>query len=51
LALDVIRRVQPAKPVADSATQYFEDKLREHRAYVEKHGEDMPEVRDWKWEG
>ncbi|MEX2299519.1 MAG: phosphoketolase family protein [Bryobacterales bacterium] len=51
LALDVIRRVQPAQPAADSATQYFDDKLREHRAYVEKHGEDMPAVRDWKWEG
>jgi xylulose-5-phosphate/fructose-6-phosphate phosphoketolase len=51
LALDVIRRVRPVKSAADSATQYFEDKLREHRQYVEKHGEDMPEVRDWKWEG
>ena len=51
LALDVIRRVQPAQPAADLAKRYFEEKLREHREYVEKHGEDMPEVSDWKWEG
>jgi xylulose-5-phosphate/fructose-6-phosphate phosphoketolase len=49
LALDVIRRVGPAKP--DAATQFFQGKLRQHREYVERHGEDMPEVRDWKWEG
>jgi xylulose-5-phosphate/fructose-6-phosphate phosphoketolase len=51
LALDVIHRVGPAKPAGDAATQFFRDKLRKHRKYVERHGEDMPEVRDWKWEG
>jgi xylulose-5-phosphate/fructose-6-phosphate phosphoketolase len=51
LALDVLKRVRRVKSTSDPATQFFQDKLREHREYVERHGEDMPEVRDWKWEG
>lgn len=49
LALDVIKRVRRIASVADPATQYLHDKLREHRRYVKAHGEDLPEVRDWVW--
>jgi xylulose-5-phosphate/fructose-6-phosphate phosphoketolase len=49
LALDVIRRVPRIKSASDAAVQWLEEKLREHRRYVAANGEDMPEVRDWKW--
>jgi xylulose-5-phosphate/fructose-6-phosphate phosphoketolase len=51
LALDVLKRVRRIKSAGDPAAQFFHDKLREHREYVGRHGEDMPEVRNWKWEG
>jgi len=51
LSLDVIRRVPglSEKPGAEDGKRVFEDALARHRTYVSENGEDMPEVRDWKW--
>jgi xylulose-5-phosphate/fructose-6-phosphate phosphoketolase len=49
LAGDVVDRVPRLRCVAAHFKQHLRDKLIEHKLYVRKHGEDMPEIRDWKW--
>jgi len=50
LAIDAIGRVARVKEKSDQAIQLFRGKLDEHHKYIREHGEDMPEVRDWKWD-
>ncbi|HYB62614.1 MAG TPA: phosphoketolase family protein [Methylomirabilota bacterium] len=49
LALDVVTRVPRLKPLADRAVQRFTEIMQRHKLYVSEYGEDLPEVRNWKW--
>ncbi|HTW69813.1 MAG TPA: phosphoketolase family protein [Acetobacteraceae bacterium] len=49
LAGDVIDRVPRLRSVAGHVKQLLRDKLVEHRHYVQTHGEDLPEVTEWRW--
>ncbi|UCV02878.1 phosphoketolase [Dechloromonas denitrificans] len=49
LVADVIDRVAQLGPRAAYAKQAIRDKLIEHKQYIATHGEDLPEIRDWKW--
>jgi xylulose-5-phosphate/fructose-6-phosphate phosphoketolase len=51
LAMDVIERVPGLGARAAHAKQRFREKLIEHRHYVDEHGEDMPEIQNWRWGG
>jgi xylulose-5-phosphate/fructose-6-phosphate phosphoketolase len=50
LVEDVIDRVPGLGASAAYLKQALRDKLLDHRAYIRRHGDDMPEVRDWKWQ-
>ncbi|MEG4988786.1 phosphoketolase family protein [Microcoleus sp. BR0-C5] len=49
LVADVLDRVPKLSSVAAYGKQAIRDKLIEHRQYINEHGDDMPEIRDWKW--
>ncbi len=46
---DVIDRVTGLGGEAAYVKQEIFDKLVEHKHYIQTHGDDMPEIRDWKW--
>jgi len=49
LVMDTIDRVPACGEKGVYLKQRLRDKLIEHRHYINLHGEDMPEIRDWKW--
>jgi len=49
LAMDVYDRVPRLRNVAALAKQRLHVKLIEHKEYIARVGDDMPEIRDWKW--
>ena len=49
LVMDAIDRLPQTSDKAIYLKQQFKDKLYEHKQYINKHGEDLPEIRNWKW--
>ena len=49
LADDAIARVAGIRERAAHVRQMLRDKLVEHHRYIIEHGEDLPEIRDWRW--
>jgi xylulose-5-phosphate/fructose-6-phosphate phosphoketolase len=49
LADDVIDRVPRLSDTAAHVKQMLHNKLIEHKQYIAEYGDDMPEIRDWKW--
>jgi len=51
LAQDVIRRLPKPPRNGPAIVAELDAKLAEHRAYIRQRGEDMPEIRSWRWGG
>jgi len=51
LVLDVIDRLPQLHAKAAYLKQELQNKLIDHKQYIYKYGEDMPEIRNWKWGG
>ncbi|MDR2310293.1 MAG: phosphoketolase family protein [Brucellaceae bacterium] len=49
LAIEALNRLPLAAGIAEPIIASLQEKLQQHHDYVREHGEDMPEIRDWKW--
>ncbi|OHA83525.1 MAG: phosphoketolase [Candidatus Yonathbacteria bacterium RIFCSPLOWO2_01_FULL_47_33b] len=50
LVMDVVGRLPKFESKGAYLKQMMQDKLIEHKEYINKHGEDLPEILNWKWQ-
>jgi len=49
LTLDAITRVPRLAAKADAARQWYSEAIQRHKLYVTENGDDLPEIRNWRW--
>ncbi|HVR57086.1 MAG TPA: phosphoketolase family protein [Pseudolabrys sp.] len=49
LALDAIRRIPRFTDQVERATARYWTSMERHKLYISEHGDDLPEIRDWRW--
>jgi xylulose-5-phosphate/fructose-6-phosphate phosphoketolase len=47
--MDAINRLPQTGSRGVYLKQQLLDKLIEHKRYIERYGQDMPEIREWAW--
>jgi xylulose-5-phosphate/fructose-6-phosphate phosphoketolase len=50
LVMDTIDRVPKSGGAGVYLKQQLQDKLIEHKQYIDRYGQDMPEIRNWRWQ-
>jgi xylulose-5-phosphate/fructose-6-phosphate phosphoketolase len=50
LATAAVTRLPDFEDQANAFRQTMEEYLQEHHTYIRTRGEDMPSIRDWRWE-
>lgn len=50
LVQDVISRLQKPVSKGEELKLWAKNKLTEHKQYIYQHGQDMPEIQNWKWD-
>jgi xylulose-5-phosphate/fructose-6-phosphate phosphoketolase len=51
LVQDAIDRVGSLGSRGETLREMMSDKRSEHKRYIDQHGVDMPDIRNWKWGG
>jgi xylulose-5-phosphate/fructose-6-phosphate phosphoketolase len=49
LALDAIIRIPRLSNRVEAETARYWETMARHKRYIGEHGDDMPEIRDWRW--
>jgi xylulose-5-phosphate/fructose-6-phosphate phosphoketolase len=49
LALDAIRRIPRLADQVEKANARYWTSMERHKLYISEHGDDLPEVQDWRW--
>jgi len=49
LVIEAIRRLPHTATAGQQLIHRLEGKLLEHRQYINQNGQDLPEIRDWRW--
>jgi xylulose-5-phosphate/fructose-6-phosphate phosphoketolase len=51
LAMDAVDRLPQTGDKGIYLKQRLKEKLLDHKVYINQHGTDLPEIRNWKWRG